>query len=347
MIDQGQPIDVPRDWAVRKLLRRRWWQRTGDEKQIAALLQAGSSANLVEIRGNNVRFYHQLIQEYFAAVALNDLSLWGRVAHPRFEWSGRSASKWNQVIIALCGSAPHKADTLVQEVSEQDPYLAAMCIASGANVSEATQQSVIASLRPNLRNQARARHEATAQALAQIGVAAVPSLLEALRDPDSRVRFAITSALRQIGHPATMPGLLEALRDPDSRVRGVAAEALEQIGAAAVPGLLVALRDRAWDVRQAAARTLGQIGDAAAVPGLREALHDQNLDVRSEAVRALGQIGTAAAVPSLIEQLSDMTKPYFSAYRICDLAAEALERIATPEALAAVAEWRCREQGNG
>jgi HEAT repeat protein len=129
----------------------------------------------------------------------------------------------------------------------------------------------------------------------------------ALHAQDWSLRRAAVGVLGQIGDAAAMPGLLKALRDPDREVHA-AAKGLGQIGSTAVPGLLEALRDPDWGVRLAAVGALGQIGDAAAVPGLLKALRDLNPSVRTDAAQALG-------------------------------------RIVTPEARAAVAEWR-RVTGN-
>ena len=88
--------------------------------------------------------------------------------------------------------------------------------------------------------------EAAADALGRIGAAAVPSLVDALANPDPAVRHKSVAVLGRMGPEA----------------------------AAAVPALIKLLDDPDPDVRKATARTLGQIGPAAkdAVPGLMETL---------------------------------------------------------------------------
>lgn len=90
--------------------------------------------------------------------------------------------------------------------------------------------------------------ETAADALARIGDAAVPSLVETLEDPDREVRAQAARALARMGPRAepAIPALIAALNDSDKEVRMGAARALGQIGPAAaeaVPDLIQALKD--------------------------------------------------------------------------------------------------------
>ena len=74
--------------------------------------------------------------------------------------------------------------------------------------------------------------QSAAGALGQIGPAAVPALIQALkRDEDSWVRMLAATALGAIGPDAkaAVPALIQALTDEHDDVRGQAAEALEKI----------------------------------------------------------------------------------------------------------------------
>ena len=62
MIDSDMPVDVSREYALLFL---------GSEE----ILRMGKNANYLTININNVRFYHQLIQEYFAAIGLSRVGL--------------------------------------------------------------------------------------------------------------------------------------------------------------------------------------------------------------------------------------------------------------------------------
>jgi hypothetical protein len=88
---------------------------------------------------------------------------------------------------------------------------------------------------------------AAADALGRIGQPAVPSLSDALSDPDPVVRLQSCRALAYMGAQAkdAVPALIQALNDSEGGVREAAADALGQIGqpaAPAVPPLMQMLR---------------------------------------------------------------------------------------------------------
>jgi HEAT repeat protein len=128
-----------------------------------------------------------------------------------------------------------------------------------------------------------------ADALEKIGLAAVPALVQALRDPDRRVSEPAAQALRMMGHAATVPALRQACGHTNQ----------------AVPALLNALHSGDWRVREAAAALLGAIGDPEAVAALTQASYDGDREVRVAVVRALELIGDAAAIPPLLRALRD------------------------------------------
>lgn len=92
--------------------------------------------------------------------------------------------------------------------------------------------------------------DTAADALARIGDAAVPSLIEGLADSSPLVRAQVARALARMGPRAhaAVPALIIALEDEDLVVRMNAARALGQIGPEAqeaVPALIRALKDPA------------------------------------------------------------------------------------------------------
>lgn len=188
-------------------------------------------------------------------------------------------------------------------------------------------------------------------------------LLEGAAHPAAAVRVYSALLLAEHFHDVrALPGLHEALLAWDRPTRDSAADAVWEIGDADAASLIRALHFERGSVRDAVAEALDMVGwfpdvpeaevtyriatrgwrelvalGADAVPGLVSALSDPDGNVRRGAVWALGHIGDARAVPYLVEMLADTSGDLFGAgARVCDAAAEALARIGTPDALAAL-----------
>jgi len=146
----------------------------------------------------------------------------------------------------------------------------------------------------------------TFYALRDIG-AVVPALLDALRDPDRRVRAEAAPALGKAGDVRAVPFLTAALDDPSPNVRWAAAAALGRIGGpTATQGLLLAIRHRDSGVRLNAVAGLPR--DASVLPALRAAvLKDRSSDVRWMAAAALGS--QPLGRPALRAALGDRSAP--------------------------------------
>ncbi len=135
---------------------------------------------------------------------------------------------------------------------------------------------------------------AAAMALGKIGPAAnsaVPDLIAALSDPDSRVRGEAARALGAIGREAAAaaPELVRlATRSPGGTVADLCREASIQLGPASVPVLLNILRDRDPDTRLAAISLSGGFEDlaAGAIPELIGSLNDRDPEMRAAAAGA-------------------------------------------------------------
>jgi HEAT repeat protein len=143
-------------------------------------------------------------------------------------------------------------------------------------------------------------------------VAAVPVLTQALDDADVVTQVAAARTLGQIGM-AALPGLLQALGKPEKQVRREAIWALVRMGSAAkdaVPALAAALRDSDLRVRLGAAQALGAIGPdaSAAIGSLIECLKDSNLIFCRLAAQALTRLGPDA-VPAL-QQAIQSSDPF-------------------------------------
>ena len=105
--------------------------------------------------------------------------------------------------------------------------------------------------------------EAAADALGRIGPAAVPSLIETLRDPDPKVRLKAIEVLARMGADAkdAVPELIRLLEDPDEEVRKAAIRTLGRIGPAAkdaVPALMQTLMQHSAEAGEAGLRVGGR-----------------------------------------------------------------------------------------
>jgi HEAT repeat protein len=194
----------------------------------------------------------------------------------------------------------------------------ALCLRALATVTHMGPEA--AGLVPYLLDPLRARGDragelvqAAGAALAAVGPEAVPALIKASADPDSRFRLAVVRLLGAIRTPRAdvVQALDRALGDADRRVRLQAAVLLCQLGqpsAEALAELSAALR-RA-DLRPQAIAFLGDIGAqaAAVVPVLVEVLEDPAVTVRDDLwIPAVARVGPAAhrAVPLLVDRLRE------------------------------------------
>lgn len=172
------------------------------------------------------------------------------------------------------------------------------------------------------------------RALGRIGdPAAAEPLLAALAGSDPAPSLVVAHALIQLG-PAAEPALIQALRHPAPLVRITVLDTLALLGAAAsaVPVAEVARSDSSTEVRVAAVATLGRLGGRAALAPLTEAaLPHEPEPLRAAAARALGDLGNAAAVAPLGSLLADPR------YRVAHEAGRALRRLG-PTGLAKL--WR-------
>jgi HEAT repeat protein len=117
-----------------------------------------------------------------------------------------------------------------------------------------------------------------------------------LDDPKIEVRQAAAKALGNTQHPAAVPFLMEALRDPfwwyeREMQAGDLFTAIEKMGGMAVEPLIGALKDNEGAIRKYAAYLLGRIGDPRAIEPLGMALYDLHHDVGKASAEALAHFG--------------------------------------------------------
>lgn len=172
------------------------------------------------------------------------------------------------------------------------------------------------------------------------------TLLHTLQAGEAEMRGIAAVGLGKIKDRRAVEPLMAALSDDDDTLRANAAWALGELKESrAVEPILMLLKDEWSYPRQQAAVALGKIGGPQAVDGLIAALAHPDMHVRAAAIESLGRIGDRRAVAPLIEKLADterLFRPFVAKRtqrRVCDVVLEALDRIGTPEAFAAIEAW--------
>ena len=144
-------------------------------------------------------------------------------------------------------------------------------------------------------------------AIASMGEAVVPELIEALRDPEGTVRRFAGQLLSRIPDERAIEPLTLSLYDTHPDVCKASAEALASIGTPALPVLLDALHHpEAW-IRQQAAIGLTKSRDPQVVPALLNLINDENRDVRKQIVHSLADMRDLRALPALQELAATRT----------------------------------------
>jgi len=166
-------------------------------------------------------------------------------------------------------------------------------------------------------------------------VRAVPVLAEALDRGHRTERTAAANALWEIGD-ANSAGLLKALYHAPVGQRDRIADALYWVGW--VPDDVDSAV--AYFVTTQQWRECILLGSGA-VPGLVSALQDWDGPTRRGAAWVLGELGDSRAVPALASLLDDFGGGMFGpGDRVCDIAAEALTKINSDDARAALDLWQ-------
>lgn len=353
MVDEQRGTAVPQAYAAEKL---------GG----SALLLAGISASYLARDGESgtVRFYHQLLQEYFAAVRLREVGVDSRLAAPSYSYipggvrdidpltyRSRAGTRWDEVVVALCGIVD-EPDGLISRVLTRDPALAARCVASGVLLDSATRRKTLDRLLQALRGDDWRVVAAVAHALQRLNDPSVVPTLAAMLDGSLRgasyvvdVREAAALVLGALGGPEAVRALRAALNSPSPAVRARAAQALGRIGdPAAVPDLAFHLGDAEGTTpgnlyygttpQRESAHALAAMAarsPAAVLPAVLDALRSPHGPTRAQAAEVLGSIGDPGAVQGLLDALT-----YDVDYQVRRAAAAALGQIDDPRVVPAL-----------
>jgi len=139
--ERGRGMTVERRWALDRL------RTTVPDCDAELLLYLASSATLVDAGELTVRFYHRLLQEYFAAREMGRRVAAGesleRYWPPNCWWE---PSGWEETIILLAQMEPD-ASKLLNDLAPINPVLAARCLLEGITpISLETQSRIVITL---------------------------------------------------------------------------------------------------------------------------------------------------------------------------------------------------------
>lgn len=162
------------------------------------------------------------------------------------------------------------------------------------------------------------------KALADMGTAAMPRLVEKMSTQDAREMQTLEDVFKLIGHPAVIY-LVDALGSDNVYRRRLSSRILGELAdSSSVPGLLRYANDSDFRLRAGVVSALGKIGDRRGLAPSLAALNDGDYLVRTSAAISLSNLKESSSINGLIEALSD---PY---YGVRFSAAAALSNIGKP-----------------
>jgi HEAT repeat protein len=305
MIDSDMPVDVTEKFALKYV-------------KHESLLKIGASANLLELRSDQIRFYHQLIQEYFAASKIVDTRINTFLTKPYFsKYTGhRVNSKWEQVLIAKCGTIQN-TELFLELITPINPFLVVDCLDSGVSVSVPLLNVVQNKIRTYLDAKQSSARIAAIKALRSLADSnSLIKLFTMLGDQSERVRINALEAMDSISHGSTEAiynllgeeyknWVLKSLDDRNSKIRAYAVRAMGQMGNAThfskIAGLL---SDGDREIHISAIKALGNLGNPIILPDLIAKLHHKDGGIRRAAINAIMKLDNATSLPILLEMLT-------------------------------------------
>ena len=165
------------------------------------------------------------------------------------------------------------------------------------------------------------RAENSIPAIVDLGMAAIPALLELTRaeevdsrwwavralaasphtrtenlipllsDSASEVRAAAALALCNHPNESAIPALINTLSDEDSLTAGLAGNALVKIGSPSVPSLLTVMSEAPTGIRIIVLRALSEIRDHRAIPVMMKSLSEESAVLQYWAQEGLQRLG--------------------------------------------------------
>lgn len=272
------------------------------------ILEKGRNANLVVIKEDKIRFYHQLIQEYFAAIGLSVVG----VSHIDFEKRISkyplpeyfSRNKWDQVIITLCGIVSDPVEIL-KRVIRYDPSLGVDCLES---VPEIDYADVMEYFVKSAHSDNKNIRKSGVVALGRIGDESVFEVLfSRLDDEDTRIRRGAVDALANLGEDI-FPRLQESIEDSGGRKLDLIIDAITKIKSGKRIKVLIDLTNHERkEVRLSAIKGLGKVDEPETLEKITILLEKKEIDYdeKMATIYALGHSQKEYATSRLIRFLED------------------------------------------
>lgn len=197
-------------------------------------------------------------------------------------------------------------------------------------------KAAIPGLLDALKDEILAVRLAAAQSLADLGCSeAVSPILVALDVPGEMPQRRVAEVLFELGPPAIDPILtiLQNPETPDSEL-SIAVRVSGMLHAdRALPRLVELLQYQVMEVRLNCVRALASIGDSSAIPPISRLAEDPDWEVRNSVMHALGHMRSKDHLPLLVRGLTDLAwwvrySAAESLYQLGDAGLEALKNAA-------------------
>lgn len=222
-------------------------------------------------------------------------------------------------------------EQLIQNLNSTDRNVREDAMRALAYIGEAAVPLLVDAVRENT-----VSPTLVGETLSQIGRLALDPLSDLLQVDEKDVQLRATIALSRMKDNLTVIPLIVALNDNDDEVKIAAAAALGSFNdVRAVGPLLKAMQDPSTDVQARAARSLGSYQDDRVPDVLLAALRDAHIDVRCGAIWALAHFPEPRVKAALEEALADpngeVRQLAAAALRELDGDSLALERLAASD----------------
>ena len=231
--------------------------------------------------GNGWTFMHQSIQEFFAALELEEnlVDLLDDVV---------GKPNWNEVLLLLSG-VTNQSSFLVKRMTEIDLFMSVKSVIHGAKLDQDLFSILISKLGKISQSENWAVRRTCADLMGELGSSLAHSyLIKLLRDINTEVRWGAIHAIRliKIGGSDIIDALLPLLKD----------------------NFWIAQKDNFWVCQGEAAMTIGEIGTIELFPQLVTLLESSYAYVRISATYALVKLGINSSTPGLAQYLSHAPK---------------------------------------